>query len=651
MTATATAPPEVSAEERLRSRALDTIRTESLEIILESNEPLRTADLARLLADSLKLKLSEEELGGLATLVRMVLDNDPLFSQANRQWDLALRMGRAEGDRRKPVERAIEDFIDLIGHPAEVHPVAVLVSSVYSRPVDYFEKMVERLATTREQFFLVPRGRVGISRWLLEISSDDPEDVEYDNFENTAVVDAHRSAAEQIKAGDAASYARELVKRAGGPIDNRALQYFTWRAFPKTVPSRLFAELASGDGLVLERGPSWTTPDDRKRVLAEIQAMSRDPQAVSDLVAASAPVEDEEIGILAPTTIRVSDEDLDQIYNYMVGEQRTYRVPELMQQVLEAFPGSRNYAGIHESLTHRMRDDNRFRWAGAERYRISGTVPRDIEVLPEGLPFDEGEYLGPEGVEIDKFVDYTEWKFHLDQQIKDYLVQELGDDGSEAPGAAPSKVTAVVPLHHYVAGTYYLRNSDRGLFPATPDLVEVTLVAPDGSRQDVWINNRLQLVFGLKDWYEANLPWVGGRFSIERTGQPDEYRLVYTGETEPLMDVTGRLTELIQLRAEAMSEAMPWTDIVTKLLRAHPDGIPFVTLFTELNIVRRTRRTKLASILSGQRYFTQQQAAPGIWSYDEKRATKLQKKKGGPKRPMREAYDDEEDDDLLEEPG
>src|SRR5207248_110683 len=127
MTAEAIAP-EKSSEERIRSRALEALRAQALNAILDSDEPLRTVDVARAVSDGFDLELNEEELGGLASVVRMVLDSDPLFSQSNRQWDLALRMGRAEGDRRKPVERAIEDFVDLLGGPSQPYPVSVLVA-------------------------------------------------------------------------------------------------------------------------------------------------------------------------------------------------------------------------------------------------------------------------------------------------------------------------------------------------------------------------------------------------------------------------------------------------------------------------------------------------------------------------------------------
>ncbi len=85
-----------------------------------------------------------------------------------------------------------------------------------------------------------------------------------------------------------------------------------------------------------------------------------------------------------------------------------------------------------------------------------------------------------------------------------------------------------------------------------------------------------------------------------------------------------------------------------RILRNYPDGIHFVSLFTQLNVVRRTRRAHLASILSGQRFFAQSPQTPGIWSYDEKRAAKGKgKKKGGPRRPARD-YEDEDDDEEFE---
>ncbi len=632
-----------SPEERLRSRALDTLRTHALEIILDSPDPVRTVDVARLVAQRLELTLNEEEIGGLASVVRLVLDGDPLFSQSNRQWDLALRMGRAEGDRRKPVERAIEDFIDLIGRPITSEPLAVLAAAVYGRTPDYYERMIERVAPARKEFFVLPDETIAITRWLIEITDTDPELVAEDNRLEPAIIDALQKAAKGIKADRPVAYARSLVEKVGTPVDNRALTFVTWLKFPDMEPDQLFSDLMDETAVFPERGPVWVTAASRGEVLDAIRTLLSAPESAAEIVAAVAPGEETEAGILAPTTVRVSDEDLDQVFDYMIqDDSRGYRIGELCQQALEAFPGSRTYIGVYASLLQRMKEDGRFQWVGVERFRIASTVPQDVLTLPEGLSYDDAVYETEEG-ESDRQVDTDEWKPGLDDEIRNYWVQEVGDDVT-TPAATPKSLTCSAPLHHYVAGTYYLRNRDRGFFPTEPDLVQVAVTPNDGPKFDLWINNRLGLVFGIKEWYDANLPWVGGKFTLERAEQADEYRLTNTGETEPEMDVPlEKLQALLQLRGEAEASSLRLSDVVERILKGQPEGLSFTNLFTQLNVVRRTRRAQLASALSGQRLFTQ--PSNGLWIFDEKRAAKPKgKKKGTPKR-IRE-FDDDDDDDL-----
>jgi hypothetical protein len=504
--------------------------------------------------------------------------------------------------------------------------------------------MLSKMLDNEERFFSVDGGKVGICRWLLEITSDEASDVEWDNFDDPSVLEKLRSL--KTKGKDALSVARSLVEAAQEPVDNKALQFLAWSADPSVEPKELFTALYTDPALSLERGPTWVTAADHEKVLKELKSLANDPTLAADLLASAAPAEEAvvETGIaLAATTARVSNDDLDQVYTYMLSEDRTFKLPELLQQVLEAFPGSRTYSGVRDSLLSRMREDHRFQWLGYERFRLAGHLPMEVEVLPEGLGYDDSEYLGADEEEVDKTVDPRDWKFNLDEQIRHYMVQDVGDDCT-SPAVAPKSLDSSPPLHHYVAGTRYLRNTDRGFFPAQPEVVQATLVPADGNKFDVWVNNRLGHIYGLKEWYDANLPWVGGRFTMEPGEQPDEYKLTLNPDPEPLMDIPlPRLQELLQLRGEAATNRMPLTDIVTRILKGHEEGVHFVTLFAEVNVVRRTRRAVLASILSSQRFFAQSPSQPGIWSFDEKRAAKA-KKKGAPKR-QREMYD-EDDEDL-----
>src|SRR5439155_14669192 len=124
--------------------------------------------------------------------------------------------------------------------------------------------------------------------------------------------------------------------------------------------------------------------------------------------------------------------------------------------------------------------------------------------------------------------------------------------------------------------------------------------------------------------------WSGPVFTLVPTNSPDEFRIEYKGEVEPLTLVEKeRLPQLFGvLRAEAETEEWPLTTIVSRILRDYPEGLPFASIFTQTNIVRRSRRDAVASVLSGQRFFTQNPQQAGYIRYDEKRAEKKTKKRG-----------------------
>jgi hypothetical protein len=638
---------ETSGADARRERAIRTVRDAAYAVLLESGEPQRTTDLARAVAERCGLPTDENSLGTVAPLLRMVLDSDPAFLHTARQWDLAARESHGEADRRRPVERTIEELMQQIGRPVAPHEVAPFVAAVYGREPEYYTAMIERMAPTRPQFFVAPFGRVGLSRWLLDVSSEEPVDVELDNFEDPEELAPARAAAAKIdgaRSGSPLDYARGVSEAADTPLTNRALTYVVWEKFGDVEPLALFNDLLVSHPDALRPGPYWESTAAQETDRAAIRELAASPELAQSAVAAATPAE-EEAAPVAPAQA-VAEEDLEQVYNYMANDLRTFRLSELCQEVLESFPGTRSYPTVRDALDERMREDARFVWVGTERYRLDGTMPDEIDVLPEGLAFDDKPYGGEEAEEEgDRLLPPDRWKHLLEEQVQDIRVQDLGDDDTR-PTDVPEAVRSVIPMHHYVAGTVYIPHQDRPFFPLEPDFVSLTVLLPDGARQDVWLNNRFGLVFGLKEWFDANLPWTGGTFTLERTELPDEYRLVYNSETEPEVDIpVERLQTLLQLKVAAESEALPLTEVVTRLLRSQSEGIPFVRLFTEVNVVRRSRRALVASVLSGHRGFQQKPDQPGVWFFDEKRAEKASRKGGRPKR-IREW---EEEEEFLDE--
>jgi hypothetical protein len=647
--ATQTPAAETSGAEARRERAIRTLRDAAFETLLAAGEAQRTTDLARAVAERCGLATDENTVGIVAPLVRMVLDSDPAFVHTARQWDLAAREGQGQVDRRRPVERTIEDLIQQIGKPVAAHEVAPLVAAIYGRDAEYYRSMIERMAPTRPQFFVAPFGRVGLSRWLLDLTSEEPVEVELDNFESPEELQAAQAAAAKLEEGadgwrSPLEYGQAVIEAADLPLTTRAVSYLVWERWRDIEPLALFNDLLVTDPEALRPGPLWESAKAREADRAAIRELAASPDLAQSALAATAPAE--EVAAPAAPAQAVGDEDLEQVYEYMSHDLRTYRLSEICQEVLESFPGSRTYPAVRDALRGRMRADPRFVWVGTERFRLDGTMPDGIDVLPPELAPDERDYVDEEGESVDKLLPPDRWKHLLEEQIQDPLLQTIGDDDTRPGGASPERVRVAVPMRHYVEGTLYVRHEDRPFFPLEPDFVSLVFSLPDNTRQEVWLNNRVGLIYGLKEWYDANLPWTGGVFYLEPSDQPDEYRLIYTGEIEPALDIPmERLQALLQLRAAAESEALSLTAVLTRLLKGHPGGIPFARLFEELNVVRRTRRVLVASVLSGHRGFQQKPEQPGVWFYDERRADKATRKSGRPKR-IRE-YDEE--DDLVED--
>lgn len=646
---TQTPAADSTGAEARRERAIRTVRDAAFAALLAADAPQRTTDLARAVAEQCGLATDENSLGAVAPLVRMVLDRDPAFTHTARQWDLSAREGRSEADRKRPVERTIEELIQTVGQPVAAHEVAPLVSAIYGREPEYYSAMIERMAPTRPQFFVAPMGRVGLSRWLLEVTSDDATDVELDNFEDPGELEPARAAAARLEGNGAygapLDLARAIIEAADAPLSNRAVSYLVWERFPDVEPQALFNDLLVTGPESLRPGPYWESQAAREADRAAIRELASSPDLAQEALEAVAPVE--EVSVAAAPIQSVGDEDLEQVYAYMANDLRTYRLSELCQEVLESFPGSRNYAAVRDALQERMRADGRFLWVGTERFRLDGTMPDEIDAVPEGLAFDERAFVNDEGEAVDKLLPPDRWKHLLEQQVQDPLVQDLGDDDTRPGDTVPEQLRAAIPMHHYVAGTLYIHHVDRPFFPLEPDLVSLDFVTPDGDRHEVWLNNRLGLIFGLKEWYDAHLPWTGGVFTLEPTGQPDEYRLVHTGETEPALDIpVDRLQQLLQLRATAETDLITLTSVLTQILKGQTEGIPFVRLFGEVNVVRRSPRALVASVLSGHRGFQQRPDQPGIWFFDEKRAEKTRK---GSRAPKRIVFEEDEELDEDEE--
>jgi len=127
----------------------------------------------------------------------------------------------------------------------------------------------------------------------------------------------------------------------------------------------------------------------------------------------------------------------------------------------------------------------------------------------------------------------------------------------------------------------------------------------------VWLNHETRLIYGLFDRF-AELDVISGAiFHLSKTDRPDVYQFAFSGDSDPLLHLSNaRYDELLDLQPKA--DELSTYQILVEALRKHSKGADFLTLLTEVNIVRRTKRELVASLLSAYPCFEQKKGST-VW--------------------------------------
>ncbi|GAG52531.1 unnamed protein product, partial [marine sediment metagenome] len=81
-----------------------------------------------------------------------------------------------------------------------------------------------------------------------------------------------------------------------------------------------------------------------------------------------------------------------------------------------------------------------------------------------------------------------------------------------------------------------------------------------------------------------------------------------------------------KIRREAAKGDWRVLQIMQRLAAGHEKGVPFMTLWAEVNVARRTTRRVVASNLVSYHCFYQRPANSDTWVFDERKITQGRKK-------------------------
>ncbi len=86
------------------------------------------------------------------------------------------------------------------------------------------------------------------------------------------------------------------------------------------------------------------------------------------------------------------------------------------------------------------------------------------------------------------------------------------------------------------------------------------------------------------------------------------------------------MKQLDAIRKEATKGKWSVFRLMQEVFAAHEGGIPFMTIWAEVNVVRRTTRRVVASDLSSYHAFTQRPTGSDLWFFDERKVSQGRKK-------------------------
>lgn len=578
--------------------------------LLGYGEPVRSGEISEKIGNA---KYS-------AKLVRHIMAGSSRFAQIDRRWDIEARYE----DKQRTVERVLNVIIEMYGCPISIPQIASEISSVYERPAEYYEPMLERIFADEERYFNTTNGLYGLQSWLLVIASDEDDDVMFDNDINLERVEQYNNIIAEmgISLSNYVSAINTLSEIIGESIDNKAITFILWKSLGDSFdPLDAADEMFSSSNLIWLSDHSWASTAIIAKYDAFLEKMADNlvDEPIEEAPKAAAQTNEFEESEVPILTLDISERDLDEVVQ-IVESRGIAHLPAILETIFEISQRDQIYQMAAEGLSESMKADPRFLWLGTDRWAMAGAIPAYVSEVPEILAIPVFDFETPEGEKIDVELDDEGLEGTLAKEINDPLVLDIYDCEVTAAKAKPGTEYArgVVTRHHKLLGTYPVCRIPEGFLPTGAHVMQFSLIS-DELQSDIWVNKDNGIIYGMDKWYTDNMPESGTAFELQKTSKPDEFKISFSNEADPLVAVApGRIEDLLAMAEEAKTGDLTTFDILCRIMRDHRKGIPFATLFTELNIVRRSTRRMAASILSSYYAFYQRPKST-LWQFDEKK--------------------------------
>lgn len=542
-------------------------------------------------------------------ILRYVLgSNSDLFTSTERRWTLSTRYE----DQSRPVHALVESILRNTGRPVALEPLAHLFAEVYHRTPQTMAVALYRLSS--QHFFLLPGNRIGLREWLLHTDYDSVEDVAFYNYVDIA--EAQKISEEYPQFDGSPESVVTLLANVGMPLSARFIAFLQWfrnrdsfnavEAYRSLLDTEALVPLPLKETDALDPVTHWAL---RKWVPEWIESIRPQAKQMAGVLAQ-----------LMAEPLVLSVEDVEGMVQRVLQSTKPVTAEELARQFFDLTPSDPTYANDLTTIIQSLRQDERIMWLGGTRFVNPKNLPPYLFEVPESLHFPELQFYTEEGEPLEIDLEDEGLSGTLRSDIMDPVAQDVGDEEEEKLTIfpIPESVQCVVKARHKEIGTFPLCQIPQGFFQAEPEFQQVTFVdETSGERYtEVYVNQAQRLIFGLLDWYATREAVSGLVFTLTRTEDPFVFKVRWEDTLDQRVHLSrSRYEDLLDMSVR-MAQTYSTFDIICEILSTHRGGMEFLNILSEVNVIRRTRRRRVASVLSAFQAFY---LRGGVWHLDEKK--------------------------------
>jgi hypothetical protein len=544
---------------------------------------------------------------GLAAVRSLLASNPDRFAYHERKWIPAARLQGAG----RPFSEAVSIVVYRFGGPMPLSLLTAELSRIRREPEEAVEAMIRRVVKLDKAFAMTPNDEVTLSIWGFQAN-----DEQHARALALNDVTAEEVEAVKKKLGPNFDYKSEdavptAVQKAA-PVSLKALggAFYTELNDPNPRSVLLFDSVAFNAAVLSVPGYVFG-PDGVIHAEADTKGWIVTAVRLADRLAPTVELDD-----AAP--IEVKPEDIDRIVAKVLGNENSTTATRLLEETYEITPSNKTFPDDLANIMAALKSNPKVQWVGGDRFRKAGDVPEYIREVPEPFHFVTIDAVDEEGELLDVELTDEGLSSTLRKLLSHPLATDvLDEDPQPAPKQMPETVRLVLKSIHRELGTFPLCQLPTGWLDAEPALQELVVIDPAGRELQVWVNQDARLMYNWIDWWFEQPVESGAVFTLTKTSRPNVLDFAWLDQPDPVVYISNqRMEELRNIGATA--EAKSTLDLLVEVMAHWPKGADYLTILAEVNVVRRSSRRLIASLLSSYQCFYQRSGSP-VWHFDSKK--------------------------------